>query len=64
MSLVIDPWVVNYERLMELFKTANVPEDLTPRSQKKALVLHQALLTNQEYNEALSLLKILYKEEL
>lgn len=64
MNSVTDPWASQYERLMDILKSAEVSKDLSPRVQKKILVLHKSLISQAEFEEAISLFKYLYKGEI
>jgi len=64
MNSVTDPWVVHYERLMDILTKAGVSRDLPPRIQRKILIMHMGTISNKELKEALSLFKVVYKGEL
>lgn len=63
METVTDPWVSQYERLMKIIKKLNISEDLSPRIQKKQLILNRCLLSKQDFVDAISLFKYLYQGE-
>ena len=63
MSAVIDPWVVHYERLMDILSKAAVSKDIQPRIQRKILLWHKDQITKKELREALNLFSIVFKED-
>ena len=64
MNSVTDPWVAHYERLMEILNLASVSKDLTPRAQRKILLIHRKQITHEELREALSLFNEVFKEDM
>jgi len=64
MKSITDPWVVHYERLMDILNLAGVARDIPSKTQRKILITHRDAITDNELNEALSLFKTVYGEEI
>ncbi len=64
MQTLIDPWVVQYERLMEILKEAAVSTDLSPRIMKKIFVYHRRVINDELYEEGIRLFNYVYKDEI
>ena len=64
MNSVTDPWVVHYERLMDILNRAGVSRDMGPKVQRKILIMHRNAITREELKEALSLFPQVFGEEM
>lgn len=63
MQSITDPWVVQYERLMDILHEAAVSSDLPPRTMRKIFILHRGSISEELFQEGIRLFKSVYKDQ-